>query len=39
VALKLGPLSLVSTIEVLLARKISCSGVESDEYCRKDPSR
>jgi hypothetical protein len=33
------PLSLVSTIEELLERKISGSGLESQEYGRKDPSR
>jgi hypothetical protein len=39
VGLERVPLSLVSTIEELLERKSSNSGVESREYCRKDPSR
>jgi hypothetical protein len=34
-----GPLSLMSTIEELLDRKNSGSGLESREYGRKDPSR
>jgi hypothetical protein len=34
-----GPLSLVSTIEELLERKSSGSGLESREYGRKDQSR
>jgi hypothetical protein len=34
-----GPLSLVSTIEELLARKSSGSGLESRECGRRDPSR
>jgi hypothetical protein len=34
-----GPLSLASTIEELLERKSSSSGVEHREYCRRDPSR
>jgi hypothetical protein len=34
-----GPLSLVSTIEELLERKCSGSGLESREYGRRDPSR
>jgi hypothetical protein len=34
-----GPLSLVSTIEELLGRKSSGSGIESREYGRRDPSR
>jgi hypothetical protein len=29
----------VSTIEELLGRKSSGSGLESREYCRKEPSR
>jgi hypothetical protein len=33
-----GPLSLVSTIEELLERKSSGSGLESPEYGRRDPS-
>jgi hypothetical protein len=32
-------LSLVSTVEQLLGRKISGSGLESREHSRKDPSR
>jgi hypothetical protein len=39
VCLELGPLSLVSTIEELLGRKSSGFGLESREYCRKDPLR
>jgi hypothetical protein len=34
-----GPPILVSTIEELLGRKISGSGLESREYGRRDPSR
>jgi hypothetical protein len=34
-----GPLSLVSTTEELLKRKISGSGLENREYGRRDPSR
>jgi hypothetical protein len=34
-----GPLSLVSTIEELLGRKSSGSGLESREHGRKDSSR
>jgi hypothetical protein len=34
-----GPLTLVSTIEELLERKSSGSGLESREYGRRDPSR
>jgi hypothetical protein len=34
-----GPLSLLSTIEELLARKSSGSGLEIREYGRRDPSR
>jgi hypothetical protein len=37
--LKRGPLSLMSTIEELLDRKISGSGLENREYGRRDPSR
>jgi hypothetical protein len=37
--LELGPLSLVSTIEELLGRKSSGSGLESQEYGRRNPSR
>jgi hypothetical protein len=33
------PLSLVSTIEELLGRKSSGSGLQSQEYARRDPSR
>jgi hypothetical protein len=36
--LEQGPLSLVSTIEVLLERKNSGSGLESREYCLRDPT-
>jgi hypothetical protein len=39
VGLERGPLSLVSTIEELLERKSSGSGLENREYGRKDPSR
>jgi hypothetical protein len=39
VSLRRGPLSLVSTIEELLGRNISGSGLENREYSRKDPSR
>jgi hypothetical protein len=39
VGLKRGPLSLVSTIEELLGRKSSDSGLERREYGRRDPSR
>jgi hypothetical protein len=39
VGLQRDPLSLVSTIEELLGRKSSGSGLESREYCRKEPSR
>jgi hypothetical protein len=39
VALERGPLSIVSTIEQLLGRKSSGYGLESREYCRRDPSR
>jgi hypothetical protein len=39
VGLEWGPLSLVSTIEELLGRKCSGSGLESREYCRRDSSR
>jgi hypothetical protein len=39
VGLERGPLSLVSTIEELLEKKNSVSGVESREYGRRDPSR
>jgi hypothetical protein len=34
-----GPLSFVSTIEELLERKSSFSGLEIREYARRDPSR
>jgi hypothetical protein len=39
VGLERGPLSLVSTIEGLLGRKSSGSGLENREYGRRDPSR
>jgi hypothetical protein len=39
VGLERGPFSLVSTIEELLGRNSSGSGLESREYCRRDPSR
>jgi hypothetical protein len=39
VGLERGPLSLVSTIEELLVRKSSGSGLERREYGRRDPSR
>jgi hypothetical protein len=39
VGLKRGPFSLVSTIEELLRRKSSGSGLENREYVRWDPSR
>jgi hypothetical protein len=38
VGLERGPHSLVSTIEELLERKISGSGLDSREYGRRDPS-
>jgi hypothetical protein len=38
VGLERGPLSLVSTIEELLGWKCSCSGLESREYGRRNPS-
>jgi hypothetical protein len=38
VGLKGGPLSLVSTIEELLGRKSSGSGLENREYGHRDPS-
>jgi hypothetical protein len=37
--LERGPLSLVNTIEKLLERKSSGSGLENREYVRRDPSR
>jgi hypothetical protein len=37
--LERGPLSLVSTIEELLGRKSSGSGLDIREYGRRDPSR
>jgi hypothetical protein len=37
-ALERDPLSLVSTIEVLLERKGSCSGLEMRQYGRREPS-
>jgi hypothetical protein len=39
VGLERGSLSLVSTIEELLGRKSSGSGLENLEYGRRDPSR
>jgi hypothetical protein len=39
VGLEQGPLSLVSTIEELLGRKGSGSGLESREYSHRDPLR
>jgi hypothetical protein len=39
VGLEGGPLTLVSTIEELLERKSSGSGLEIREYGRRDPSR
>jgi hypothetical protein len=39
VGLELGTLSLVSTIEELLERKSSGSGIEIREYGLRDPSR
>jgi hypothetical protein len=39
VGLERAPLSLVGTIEELLGRKSSDSGLKSREYGRKDPSR
>jgi hypothetical protein len=39
VGVERGPLSLVSTIEELLGRKSSGSGLEIREYDRRDPSR
>jgi hypothetical protein len=39
VDLERGPLSLVTTIAELLERKSCGSGLESREYCRRDPSR
>jgi hypothetical protein len=39
VGLERGPLSLVSTIEELLERKSSGSGLESREYGSRDPPR
>jgi hypothetical protein len=38
VGLERGPLILVSTIEELLGRKSSSSGLETWEYDRRDPS-
>jgi hypothetical protein len=39
VGLERGPLSLVSTTVELRERKSSCSGLESREYGRRNPSR
>jgi hypothetical protein len=38
-SLERGPLSLVNTIDELLERKSSGSGVENRDYGRRDPSR
>jgi hypothetical protein len=38
VCLERGPLSLVSTVEELLERKSSGSGLGSRDYGRRDPS-
>jgi hypothetical protein len=37
--LELGPISLVSTIDVLLGKKSSISGLEIRDYGRRDPLR
>jgi hypothetical protein len=37
--LELDPLSLLITIEEVLGRHSSCSGLEIREYCRRNPSR
>jgi hypothetical protein len=34
-----GPLSLVSTVEELLERKVAAPGLENREYGRRDPQR
>jgi hypothetical protein len=39
VGLERGPLSLASTIEELLRRKSSGSGLENRKYGHRDPSR
>jgi hypothetical protein len=39
VGLERGTLSLLCTIEELLGRKISVSGLESRDYGRRDPPR
>jgi hypothetical protein len=39
VGLEWGPLSLVGTIEELLERKSSGSGLANRDYGRRDPSR
>jgi hypothetical protein len=39
VCLERGPLSLVTTIEELLERKISLSGLENRDYGRRGPPR
>jgi hypothetical protein len=39
VSLEWGPLSLVNTIEELIERKSSGSGLEKQEYGRRDPSQ
>jgi hypothetical protein len=39
VSLERGPISLVSTIQELLRRESSVSGLENREYGRRDPSR
>jgi hypothetical protein len=38
VGLERGPRSLVRTTEELFGRKSSGSGLDSREYCRRDPS-
>jgi hypothetical protein len=39
VGLERGPLSFVSTIEVLLERKVAAPGLENRDYGRRDQSR
>jgi hypothetical protein len=39
VSLERGPLSLMSTVEELLGKKSTCSGLENRDYDRRDPSR
>jgi hypothetical protein len=38
VGLERGPLNFVSTVEELLERKSSDSGLDNRDYCRRDPS-